>query len=138
MLKPSELTKAELLQVMEILAESAEYELDRALSQIERQRNEAHYEKSKKLIDEEMQHYRAYLELLRPYAGRPVKEIPADVFKRAMEEWGKAHAAGKEWDKLNGIKTSGRADNEAAGDAGAGCARRCRSAGDQGKSRDGL
>lgn len=53
MLKPSDLTKAELLQVMEILSGSAEYELERALSQIERKRNDAHYKKSRRLIDEE-------------------------------------------------------------------------------------
>lgn len=109
MLKPTELTKAELLQVLEILAGSAEYELARALYQIETKRNDARYEKSRRLIDEEKKHYDAYLELLRPYAGMPAKgmpakEIPADVFKRAMEEWGKARAAGKEWDKLNGFK----------------------------------
>ncbi len=52
MLKPSDLTKAELLQVMEMLAGSAEYELKRALTRIEMERNDAHYEKSRKLIDE--------------------------------------------------------------------------------------
>ena len=108
MIKPTDLTKAELLQVMEILAGSAEYELERALSQIERKRNDAHYEKSRRLIDEEKKHYDAYFALMRPYMGKPVKDIPAGVFKRAMEEWNKAHAAGKEWDKLNGIKTSGK------------------------------
>ena len=106
MLKPSELTKTELLQVMEILAGSVEYELERALSQIERKRNVAHYEKSQRLIDEEKKHYDAYFALMRPYMGKPIKDIPAGVFKRAMEEWDKAHAAGKEWDKLNGIRKS--------------------------------
>ena len=96
---------------MEILAGSAEYELELALNQIERERNDAHYEKSKKLIDEEKKHYDAYFALMRPYMGKPVKYIPAGVFKRAKEEWDKARAAGKEWDKLNGIKPSRRGDN---------------------------
>lgn len=44
MLRPSDLTKAELLQVVEMLAEAAnEYYLDRALGRIEMQRNDAHY-----------------------------------------------------------------------------------------------
>lgn len=106
MLKPTELTKAELLRVVEILAGSAEYELACALGQIEMQRNDAHYEKSRRLIDEEKKHYDAYLELLCPYAGMPVKEIPADVLRQAGEEWERARAAGKEWDKLNGIRKS--------------------------------
>lgn len=115
MLKPSDLTKTELLQVMEILSGSAEYELERALSQIERKRNDAHYEKSKRLIDEEKKHYDAYFALMRPYIGKTV-EVPPGIFKRAMEEWDKAHAAGREWDKLIGIKPSRRTDNDTNGD----------------------
>ena len=54
MLKPSDLTKAELLQVVEMLAFGAnEYYLDRALGRIEMQRNDAHHERCRKLIDEE-------------------------------------------------------------------------------------
>lgn len=57
MLKPSDLTKAELLQVVEMLAFGAnEYYLDRALGRIEMQRNDAHHERCRKLIDEEKQH----------------------------------------------------------------------------------
>lgn len=104
MLKPSDLTKAELLQVVEILAVAAGgYYLDRALGRIETQRNDAHYEKSRKLIDEERNHYAAYFELLKPYEGRPLMDVPMDVVKKAQAEWDKARAAGKEWDRLNGF-----------------------------------
>lgn len=104
MLKPSDLTKAELLQVMEILSGSAEYELERALSQIERKRNDAHYEKSRRLIDEEKKHYDAYFSIMRPYEGKPIMDIPPGVLKRAKGELDKACAAGKEGNRLNGIK----------------------------------
>ncbi len=103
MLNPNDLTKAELLQVMEMLECTAEYYLDRALSQIERQRNDAHYERSRRLIDEERKHNNAYLEILRPYEGKHLIDIPPDVVKRAQAEWEKARAAGRKWDKLNGI-----------------------------------
>ena len=60
MLKPNDLTKVELLQVVEMLAETAnEYYLDRALGRIEMQRNDAHYARCRKLIDEEQKHYKA-------------------------------------------------------------------------------
>nr|DAP02142.1 MAG TPA: Putative betaine aldehyde dehydrogenase [Caudoviricetes sp.] len=105
MQKPSDLTKAELLQVVEMLAEAAgEYYLDRVLGRIEMQRNDAHYEKVRKLIDEERQHSNAYFELLRPYEGRPLADIPLEVVERAQVELDKARAAGREWDRLNGIK----------------------------------
>ncbi len=103
MLNPNDLTKAELLQVMEMLECTAEYYLDRALSQIERQRNDAHYERSRRLIDEERNHINAYFEILRPYEGKRFIDIPLDVVKRAQAEWEKARAAGRKWDKLNGI-----------------------------------
>lgn len=107
MLKPSDLTKAELLQVVEMLAETAnEYYLDRALGRIEMQRNDAHYARCRKLIDEEQKHYAAYFDLLRPYEGKP--DVPQDVLEQAQAEFDKARAAGQEWNRRNGIKLKGR------------------------------
>lgn len=103
MLNPNDLTKAELLQVMEMLECTAEHYLNRALSQIERQRNDAHYERSRRLIDEERKHNNACSEILRPYEGKHLIDIPPDVVERARAEWEKARAAGRKWDKLNGI-----------------------------------
>lgn len=113
MLKPSDLTKAELLQVVEMLADATgEYYLDRSLGCIEMQRNDAHYEKLRKLIDEERKHSAAYFELLCPYDGQPMKEIPLAVLEKAKIELEKAKAAGREWDRLSGInKKSGKKVN---------------------------
>lgn len=113
MLKLSDLTKTELLQVAEMLADAAgEYYLDRALGRIERQRNDAHYEKCRKLIDDERKHYAAYFEILSPYDGQPTKNIPWAVVEKATIELEKAKAAGREWDRLSGInKKSGKKVN---------------------------
>lgn len=109
MLKPSDLTKAELLQVVEMLAETAnEYYLDRALGRIEMQRNDAHFEKCRKLIDEEQKHYAAYFDLLRPYEGKPISDVPPDVLEQAQAELDKARASGQKWNRRNGIKLKGR------------------------------
>lgn len=108
MLKPSDLTKAELLQVVEMLAEAAnEYYLDRALGRIEMQRNDARYTKSRELIDAEQQHYAAYFDLLRPYEGHRLVDIPPDVVKKAQKEFERARAVGKEWERLNGFRRKG-------------------------------
>ena len=113
MLKPSDLTKAELLQVVEMLAmETGPYYLDRALGRIRLQRNDAHHERCAKLIDEEQKHYAAYFDLLRPYEGKPIKDIPLNVVKRAQAELDKARAAGQEWNRRNGIKLKGSASDE--------------------------
>ena len=113
MLKPSDLTKAELLQVVDMLAEAAnEYYLDRALGRIEMQRNDAHFERCRKLIDEERKHYAAYFDLLRPYEGKPIADVPPDVLERAQAEFDKARAAGQEWNRRNGIKLKGMVSDE--------------------------
>ena len=113
MLKPSDLTKAELLQVVEMLAmETGPYYLDRALGRIRLQRNDAHHERCVKLIDEERKHYAAYFDLLRPYDGKPIKDIPQDVMNRALSELDKAKAAGQEWNRRNGIKLKERVNDE--------------------------
>lgn len=109
MLKPNDLKKAELLQVVEMLAEeTGPYYLDRALGRIELQRNDAHYERCMKLIDEERKHYAAYFDLLRPYEGKPIVDVPQDVLEQAQAEFDKARAAGQEWNRRNGIKLKGR------------------------------
>lgn len=113
MLKPSDLTKAELLQVVEMLAFGAnKYYLDRALERIEMQRNDAHFERCRKLIDEERKHYAVYFDLLHPYEGKPIADVPPDVLKRAQAEFDKARAAGQEWNRRNGIKLKERVNDE--------------------------
>lgn len=79
MLKPSDLTKAELLQVVEMLAmETGPY----------------------------------YFDLLRPYEGKPIGDVPSDVLEQATAELDKARAAGQEWNRRNGIKLKGRVSDE--------------------------
>ena len=113
MLKPSDLTKAELLQVVEMLAFGEnKYYLDRALGRIEMQRNDAHHERCAKLIYEEQKHYAAYFDLIRPYEVKPIKDIPLNVVKRAQAELDKARAAGQEWNRRNGIRLKGRISDE--------------------------
>ena len=113
MLKPSDLTKAELLQVVEMLAFGEnKYYLDRALGRIEMQRNDAYYERCQKLVVEESQHCNNYFDLLRPYKGKPIEDVPSDVWKQAQAEWAKARAAGQEWNRLNEIRLKGRVSDE--------------------------
>ena len=113
MLKPSDLTKAELLQVVEMLAmETGPYYLDRALGRIRLQRNDAHHERCMKLIDKEQKHYAAYFDLLRPYEGKPIGDVPQDVLEQAQAELNKARAAGQEWNRRNGIKLKERVNDE--------------------------
>ena len=108
MLKPSDLTKAELLQVIDMLDGPAGYYLERALSRIELQRIDDRTAKSRKLIDDEKRHYDAYFALMQPYDGKPLKDVPLDVMMSAQSELDKARAAGQEWNRLSEIRLKGR------------------------------
>ncbi len=46
----------------------------------------------------------AYYDLLAPYEGKSLSEIPQPIFDRAVELLREAEAADKEWFRLSGIK----------------------------------
>lgn len=112
MLKPSDLTKAELLQVVEMLAmKTGPYYLDRALGRIRLQRNDAHHERCVKLIDEERKHYAAYFDLLRPYDGKPIR-YPAGCYESGTVGAGQGAGGWTRVEQANGIKLKGRVSDE--------------------------
>ena len=45
----------------------------------------------------------AYNDLIAPYVGKPIIEVPKQVFDRAVELLREAEAADKEWFRLSGI-----------------------------------
>lgn len=46
----------------------------------------------------------AYNDLIAPYVGKPVAEVPKPVFDQAVELLREAEAADEEWYRLSGIK----------------------------------
>ena len=46
----------------------------------------------------------AYCELIAPYEGKPIAEMPKQVFEKAIELLREAEAADDEWFRLSGIK----------------------------------
>lgn len=81
-------------------------ELDRALADLE-------YEKEKARIDEADQYAklsdakrRAYIDLLKPYAGMKWGDIPLSVLEKTAELQKQAEAADRKWAKLMRVDLS--------------------------------
>lgn len=101
-------TKADLLWIINrILQRTApfnqDYELLRAL-------NDLAYEKEKQQLDKADQYGQVayqkrqeYADLLRPYDGKPIKDIPQEVLEKAYALLEEAAAADKMFAKLIGV-----------------------------------
>lgn len=57
-----------------------------------------------KLAEQTHEKRMAYNALIEPYVGKPLTEIPKQVFDRGVELLQEAEAAYKEWFRLSGIK----------------------------------
>ena len=60
-------------------------------------------DRCKKLEKEASEKTMAYCELIEPYAGRPIEDIPKPVWDQAINLLKEATAADDEWFRLNGI-----------------------------------
>ena len=45
-----------------------------------------------------------YIELIKPYEGMPLTDVPMDVLKQADAALAESRAANKQWAKLMGVK----------------------------------
>lgn len=61
-------------------------------------------DRCEKLSKEAYEKRMAYNDLIAPYAGKPIIEIPKQVLDRAIRLLQDAEAADKEWSRLSGIR----------------------------------
>jgi hypothetical protein len=99
----SQCTKADLLWIIKRLQIRCRYDVDRAL-------NDLAYEKEKERIAEAERCYkladkkrREYLEILEPYDGKKIVDIPLSVLKKADKAMKEAQDADNRWAKLMGL-----------------------------------
>lgn len=99
-------TKSELLQIIDRLSfsSSVSFQVDRILTDLEYERNDRKYRRADEILSVSREKLKAYNDLIRPYEGRPLRDIPDEVLQEASELL-KAHlSADAEWAKLMGIK----------------------------------
>lgn len=103
MMNLSKYTKADLIWIIKRLQIRCKYDIERALNDLE-------YEKEKERISEAEKCYkladkkrREYLEILEPYDGKPIIDIPLPVLKKADKVMKEAQDADQKWAKLMGL-----------------------------------
>lgn len=74
------------------------------LSDLEHKKTMDNIDRCEKLAKQAHEKRMAYNDLIVPYVGAPITEIPKHVFDEAVELLREAEAADKEWFRLSGIK----------------------------------
>ena len=105
-------TKAELLEVIRQLCThalgSGDYYVRLALNDIQRKRDERLFAEEKEMIKISANKRREYVEILRPYEGKRLTEIPMSVLEKADKALKEAEAADRKWEKLVGLEDKPR------------------------------
>lgn len=73
------------------------------LSDLEYNKTKDNINRCEKLAKQSHEKRLAYNDLIAPYVGKPIADIPEQVFDKAVELLQEAEAADKEWFRLNGI-----------------------------------
>ena len=78
--------------------------VDDILADLQFKKSKENIERCEKLAKQAHEKRMAYNDLIAPYVGRPITEIPKHIFDEAVELLREAEAADKEWFRLSGIK----------------------------------
>ncbi len=99
-------TKEELIFVIErlqIYNPSQKHFVQRALNDVEMRREEKKFEEAKKVSAYAYQKRQEYIDLLAPYEGKRLVDIPASVLEKADAAMREAQKADCKWNKIMGI-----------------------------------
>ena len=94
----TDLTKEELIYIIKKNADKLW--LPRAIGEIERRRREIKEAEAERWLEIVVECTRQYEEVLKPYNGKSLREIPRDVIERATEIASTKEKAYKEYQKL--------------------------------------
>lgn len=105
-------TKEELLTIIDRLMffSPNAYHVDRILGDLESERNERKYDKAGALLKTIREKTQAYIDLIGPWEGKPVMQIPQSVLNKGAQLLSEKENAEREWAKLMGLKMSRRRD----------------------------
>ena len=100
-------SKPELIWVIRRMCQYAlsERELRLALNDLKYKRESDRTEKANALLTEQRVATEQYIDLLRRYEGKAIKDIPPKTLERADAALSRARAADRAWRKLMGVKS---------------------------------
>lgn len=102
--KLKKLSKDDLIWIITRMSSFGQgYYLEEALRSLELLKSDQKYNKADEIAKESMQHRQEYIDLLAPYDGKPIKDIPYSVVKKASDALEKAQKLDKQWARLMGL-----------------------------------
>ena len=105
-MKLKDCTKEELIFVIERLqfySLSGDYYVQRALGDVEEEREARKLREARRLSALQNQKMQEYIDLLAPYDGKRLVDIPDSVFNKAYAAMREVKKAEREWNKIMGI-----------------------------------
>lgn len=78
--------------------------VDAILADLKYKKTKENIDRCEKLAKQSHEKRLACNDMIAPYVGKPITEVPKPVFDRAVELLREAEAADKEWYRLSGIK----------------------------------
>lgn len=102
----SDCTKVDLLWIIKQICkdELSDHRLQWALNDLEYEKERERLDCAKQLLQVSSAASQRYIELLKPYEGMPLIEVPMDVLQQADAALAESTAANKQWAKLMGVK----------------------------------
>ena len=102
--KLKKLSKDDLIWIITRMSSFGQgYFLEEALRSLELMKSEQKYKKAEEIAKESLQYRQEYIDLLAPYDGKPIKDIPYSVVKKASDALEKAQKLDKQWARLMGL-----------------------------------
>ena len=102
----SDCTKADLLWIIKQICkdELSDHRLQWALNDLEYEKDRERLDRAEQALQTASAASQRYIELMKPYEGMPLIEVPMDVLKQADAALAESRAANKQWAKLMGVK----------------------------------
>ena len=102
----SDCTKADLLWIIKTMCkyDLSDLSLQRALNDLEWEKERDRLDRADQLVKTARDASQRYIELIKPYEGMPLTDVPMDVLKQADAALAESRAANKQWAKLMGVK----------------------------------
>ena len=102
----SDCTKADLLWIIKAMCkyDLSDPSLQRALNDLEWEKERDRLARADQALQTASAASQRYIELLKPYEGMPLLEVPMDVLQQADAALAESRAANKQWAKLMGVK----------------------------------
>ena len=105
-MKLSDCTKADLLWIIKTMCkyDLSDRNLRLALNDLEYEKERKRFDRADQLAKTAHDASQRYIDLMKPYEGLPLTDVPMDVLQQADAALAESRAANKQWAKLMGVK----------------------------------